>query len=212
MAQRWLIVQADAALERAEATITNARQREEAAITKPLFHLQATRVHTPEMAQEALAALAKRWTSHQVDSSTLIAHQRYVGQGRPTPHTPLKAIAWHIQARVRPDQEVMRHHQHVKACCVLGTNIGATELSDAEVIAADKGQSSVEGGFRLLKDPRFFVSSWFVKKPSRIEGLVMVMTLALVVYSVAQRRLRQQLARHHETGPNQINPPTMAPT
>ena len=36
----------------------------------------------------------------------------------------------------------------------------------------------------------------------------MVMTLALLVYSVAQRRLRQQLARHNETIPNQINQPT----
>ncbi len=67
-------------------------------------------------------------------------------------------------------------------------------------------------GFRFLKDPLFFVSSLFVKKPSRIEGLLMVMTLALLVYSVAQRRLRAQLATHHETVPNQINQPTSSPT
>jgi transposase len=40
----------------------------------------------------------------------------------------------------------------------------------------------------------------------------MVMTLALLVYSVAQRRLRQQLAHRHTTVPNQINQPTAAPT
>jgi transposase len=212
MAQRWLIVQSDAAVDRAEATITKARQCEEAAITKQLFHLQATRFQTPEVAQDALAALAKRWTYHQIDSSTLIAHKRYIGKGRPAPHTPLKAVKWQIQARVRPDQEAMRHHQQVKACFVLGTNIGTTALSDAEVIAAYKGQSSVEGGFRFLKDPLFFVSSLFVKKPSRIEGLLMVMTLALLIYSVAQRRIHQQLARHDERVPNQLNQPTMAPT
>jgi transposase len=38
------------------------------------------------------------------------------------------------------------------------------------------------------------------------------MTLALLVYSVTQRRLRQQLAKHHETVPNQINQPTSSPT
>jgi len=52
----------------------------------------------------------------------------------------------------------------------------------------------------------------FVKKPTRIEGLLMVMTLALLVYSVAQRRLRKQLAQNHETVPNQINQPTPSPT
>jgi transposase len=40
----------------------------------------------------------------------------------------------------------------------------------------------------------------------------MVMTLALLVYSVAQRRLRQQLVHLHETVPNQINQPTVSPT
>jgi transposase len=212
MAQRWLVVHSQAALERAEATVTKARQREAEAIEKQLFHLQATRFPTPEVAQDALATLAKRWTYHQVESSTLIEHKRYAGKGRPTPSTPLKAIEWQIQARVRPDQEALGYRQHVKACFVLGTNIGVSQLSDAAVIAAYKSQSCVEGGFRFLKDPLFFVSSLFVKKPSRIEGLLMVMTLALLVYSVAQRRMRQQLARRNETVPNQIHQPTASPT
>jgi transposase len=191
MAQRWRIVQSDAARERAEATLTTARQREEAAITKPLVHLHAPRFQTAEVAQDALAAWAKRWTSHQVDFSTLIAHNRSVGKGRSTPHTPVKAIEWPIQAHVRADEEAIRHHQQVKACFVLGTPIGTSALSDAEVIAAYTGQSSVEGGFRVLKDPLCFVSSLFVKQPSRLEGRLMGMTLALLVDSVAQRRMRQ---------------------
>jgi transposase len=85
----------------------------------------------------------------------------------------------------------MEHDQQVKACFVLGTNIDASELSNAEVIAAYTGQSQVEGSVRFLKDPLFFVSSLFVKKPNRIEGLLMVMTLTLLVYSVAPRRLRK---------------------
>jgi transposase len=40
----------------------------------------------------------------------------------------------------------------------------------------------------------------------------MVMTLALLVYAVAQRRLRRELARQNETIPNQINQPTSRPT
>ena len=40
----------------------------------------------------------------------------------------------------------------------------------------------------------------------------MVMTLALLVYSVAQRRLRQALAEQKVTIPHQINQPTSRPT
>jgi transposase len=61
MAQRWLVVYSQAALERAEATLQKAQQRENEAITKQLFHLQAKRFGTPQAAQEALFALAKRW-------------------------------------------------------------------------------------------------------------------------------------------------------
>ena len=212
IAQRWLVVHAQAALERAEATVNHARQREEAAIAQQLFHLQAQRFETPEMAQEALARLARSWTYHQVESYNLIEHKRDARKGRPTPHTPLKAIAWPIQAHARPEQEALEHRKPYKACVVLGTNIDASELSDTEGIQAYKSQSRVEGGFRLLKDPLFFVSSVFVKKPCRIQGLLMVMTLALLVYSVIQRRLRQELAAHNETVPNHIHQPTTAPT
>jgi transposase len=192
MAQRWLVVYSQAAFARAETTLKKAQQREDEAITKQLFHLQAQRFGTPEAAQEALAALAKRWTYHRVESYDLSQHKRYAGKGRPTPRTPLKGIEWQLQAQVRTDDETIAHHKQGKACFVLGTNIDASEVSDAEVITAYKSQSHVEGSFRFLKDPLFFVSSLFVKKPNRIEGLLMVMTLALLVYSVAQRRLRTQ--------------------
>ena len=212
MEQRWLVVQSQAAAWRAEVTLSKAQKREHEAIEQQLFHLQAQRFETPQLAQEALAALGKKWKYHQVESSHLLAHKRYATKGRPTPKTPIKATEWQLHARVRPDVERLQQAKQYHACFVLGTNIGADELSDAEVIAGYKGQAHAEGGFRFLKDPLFFVSSLFVKKPCRIQGLLMVMTLALLVYSVAQRRLRQALARQNETIPNQINQPTGRPT
>jgi len=70
----------------------------------------------------------------------------------------------------------------------------------------------VERGFRFLKDPQFFVSSFFLKKPSRIMALLMIMTLSLLVYSIAQKHLREQLVEKNETLPNQINKPIKNPT
>jgi transposase len=212
MAQRWLVVSSQASLERAEASVTKACEREAAAIDKQLYHLQAKRFETPRQAQEAVSALAKKWRYHQVESDDLIEHKRYAKKGRPTADTPVKAIAWQMQAQARPDTARIEEAKQHKACFVLGTNIEAEHLSDADVITGYKGQAHAEGGFRFLKDPLFFVSSLFVKKPCRIQGLLMVMTLALLVYAVAQRRLRQELARQNETIPNQINQPTSRPT
>jgi transposase len=212
MAQRWLVVRSEAAMQRAETSVSKAQKRELEAIEKQLFHLQAQRFESQQSAQAALATLSKSWRYHQVATTELIEHPRYAGKGRPSAKTPIKAIEWQIQAQVCPDAEAIWRRMQHKGCFVLGTNIEANDLSDEEVIAAYKAQSQVEGGFRFLKDPLFFVSSLFVKKPTRIQGLLMVMTLALLVYSVAQRRLRRELTRQKESLPNQIHQPTQRPT
>jgi transposase len=154
-------------------TMNEARQRELEAIEKQLFHLHAQRFDTPEAAQAALATLAQSWRSHQIDTSRVLAHKRYAGKGRPTPHSPITSIAWQMQAQVRVDQERLPAHKQHSACFVIGTNSAASQLSEAEGIAAYTSPSGVEGGFRFLKDPVFFL---FVKKPSRIQGLLRVMT------------------------------------
>jgi len=212
MAQRWFVICSEAATQRAEQSVSKAQKHEFEAIEKQLFHLQARRFESQQSAQAALAALAESWRYHHVASTELIEHKRYAGKGRPSVKTPIKASTWQMQAEVRPDAEAIQQSKQRKGCFVLGTNIEADDLRDEEVIAAYKAQSQVEGGFRFLKDPLFFVSSLFVKKPTRIQGLLMVMTLALLVYSVAQRRLRQELVRHKESLPNQINQLTQRPT
>ncbi len=65
MAQRWLVVSSQAALERAKASVNKAQQREADAMEKPLFPLHAQRCETPEAAQAALGALEPSWRSHQ---------------------------------------------------------------------------------------------------------------------------------------------------
>ncbi|KIC74690.1 hypothetical protein DB42_AZ00450 [Neochlamydia sp. EPS4] len=52
-----------------------------------------------------------------------------------------------------------------------------------------KAQQSVERGFRFLKSSDFLVSSFFLKKPERIEALLMVMTLCLLVYSALEYKI-----------------------
>ena len=103
-------------------------------------------------------------------------HTREAGTGRPTPTTPIQASAWQIHAQVRPDDEPIGQQQQRNACVVVGTTMDASPLSAAEVIRAYKGQAQAEGGCRFLNDPRFFVASWLVKKPCRIQGLLLVMT------------------------------------
>ena len=85
-------------------------------------------------------------------------------------------------------------------------------LGKEELYKEYKGQQSVERGFRFIKDPMFFADSTFLKKPQRIVSLVMIMGLSLLIYSLAQRKLRKALEEMDETVPNQLGKPTKKPT
>ena len=56
------------------------------------------------------------------------------------------------------------------------------------------------------------VDSVFLKKPERIEALMLIMTLCLMVYNVGEYRLREVLKKNEETVPNQVGKPTQKPT
>ncbi len=66
---------------------------------------------------------------------------------------------------------------------ILATNV-LENLSPSEILTAYKGQKSCEGGFRFFKDPLFFADAVFLKYPSRIETMAMLMGLSLLVYSI----------------------------
>jgi hypothetical protein len=76
MAQRWLVVSSQAAMERAEAHINTAQQRAWAAIEKHLLHWHAKRFATPAAAQAARTALSKAWRYHPLAGGALIDHKR----------------------------------------------------------------------------------------------------------------------------------------
>jgi len=61
------------------------------------------------------------------------------------------------------------------------------------MIAKYKEQQSAEPGFAFLKAPLFFTDSVVLKSPERIEALCLIMGLCLLVYTLAQRYLRQAL-------------------
>ena len=52
----------------------------------------------------------------------------------------------------------------------------------------------------------------YLKKPERIQALSMIMCLALMVYGLGERKLRQTLQQIDETVPDQKGKPTQKPT
>ncbi len=106
------------------------------------------------------------------------------------------------------EAEKIKAGRFILATNILDNNI----LTDREVLWEYKAQQSNERGFRFIKDPLFFTSSVFVKKPERVEAIGMIMGLCLLVYNLAQRKLRQQLEATNEGVKNQVKKLTNKPT
>ena len=142
-----------------------------------------------------------------------MAHAQYVGKGRPRKDASPAGSQWQLVATVSVNslqvvQEVLR-----KACWIVGTNVlESAALSDQDLIGTSKDQGGVERGFRFLKDPLFLASSVFVKKPERIMALSFIMVLCLLVYRLAEFRLRSRLAETQQTISDQVQKPTARPT
>jgi transposase len=84
---------------------------------------------------------------------------------------------------------------------VLATTVDAEGATDAQLLQAyQEQQSTVEPGFRWLKNPAAITPIW-LEKPERIAALAMLTVIGLLVYSLIQRQVRLYLQTHHQTVP-----------
>jgi len=212
MKQRWLVIYSKAAHERSKKTIKRQAEKEYKATKLAMKHLKNTVFNCEKDVQSAVERLKKQLKFNKLSDVQIISKAHYTARGRPKADDLPEYFTYAPSAKVERDEAKTLKWLDQKSCYVIGTNAD-DKLSNEEAIAAYKKQNtSIERGFRFLKDPYFFASSFFIKKPSRIMALLTIMTLSLLVYSVAQRRLRKSLAEKKTTLPNQINIPTEKPT
>lgn len=210
--QRWIVVWSKEAQERATKTAEKKCKKEKEELEKRLKKLEKQEYACLEDAKRALKESVKAARFCQLVEEEIEEKKKYSGKGRPCLDKPYQVI-YQIKGKIEINEEKKSQAIQESSCFIIGTSIPDQELNSLEVIEAYKNQNkSVERGFRFLKDPLMFASSLFVKKPSRVMGLLMVMTLALLVYAVAQRRLRQTLKKLGESLPNQIRQETQTPT
>lgn len=125
-------------------------------------------------------------------------------RGRPKQNSQPQAHSYHLQATLVVNLEAIEQQQRIAGRFILATNVLECDaLPAVEVLGEYKKQQSSERGFRFLKDPLFFTSSVFLKSQQRIMALAMVMALRLLVYTLAQRKLRQALSAAQTAIPNQ---------
>jgi transposase len=208
--ERWVIVRPHARLLAPKNQMEKKAKKTQEKWEKKLWHLSVRSFSCEKDAESAWKEAMKGKPSWLVASFTLRCEARYERPGKPKKDVSPQKIVWHLVPTVSLDERQVEAQIKKDACFIIATNIlDEKELSHELVITTYKEQGGVERGFRFLKDPLFFASSVFVKKPERVVALSFIMVLALLVYRLAEHLLRCRLAQTEETVPNQINKPTM---
>lgn len=210
--QRWIMIHSEKAAARELKTLQRQIQKERDAYEKVLWHLSNKDFKCKHDATQAGIRTVKSLKYHQVAWATTTV-EKHEGAGRPKKDALPVNVGCRIAGVLAEDAMRINLIKLRKGRFILATNqLDKGMLPDADLLSEYKKQYKTEHGFAFIKGDAFEVASIFLKTPSRIEALMMVMTLCLMVYSFAQHQLRQALVVANATIPNQLKKPTKNPS
>jgi transposase len=210
--QHFVIVYSEQAFFRENKTLDKRVKEEAQEAERILWHLGNQKFSCEADAQKAVKGVTKTFKYHTA-TITVVPVKKHRGRGRPAKGVEAIKQGYQVQSEVKPNEEAIERYRREKGRFILATNqLDRAMLPDQNILSEYKEQSKTESGFRFIKDNTFEVSSIFLKKPERIAALMMVMTLCLMVYAVAQYQFRQSLKLAGDTILNQRKRETTNPT
>jgi transposase len=209
--ERWIVAQSAEGVERQGESLQRQAEQEMQTWVKRVRALEQRPFACEADAQAAGTEVRKGAPSWLEVTLQVEGKTRYARRGRPRPDATPEQI-WMVHGTVRILEAALAAEARRKANFLVATNVPAMRKSAEEVLRLYKAQSGVERGFAFLKDPLFLASSVFVKKVERVMATGFIMVLCLLVYRLAEHRLRQRLAETGATVPDQLKKPTQRPT
>ncbi|MEG4898471.1 IS1634 family transposase, partial [Microcoleus sp. F10-B4] len=211
--QRWLVIESEIRKQADLKKIVKQveKQLESAKITLRKLSRQEFACITD--AEVAIKKLSNSWKYHQITKIKCQEEPVKTTKRKLKESSETQTIVYQVTGEIEPRISAIEAEKVKAGRFILATNILEPKVvSNSQVLSEYKAQQSNERGFRFIKDPLFFTSSVFVKKPERVEAIGMIMGLCLLVYNLAQRKLRQQLEATNEQVKNQVKKLTDKPT
>jgi transposase len=210
--QRWLLVYSEQGYQRERKTLDRKIDKLEAKYIAECKKFECRQFACVADAEDAFRELMKGKRFFQLEGD-VIAIKKHKAKGRPKAGVEKEVVGYQVQVKLSRDDVAIKMEANKKGRFILATNdLNEADYPDQEMLREYKSQQKVENGFRFLKDPWFMLNSVFLKRPNRVSALMMVMTLCLMVYNVAEYRLRKSLKAEKETLPNQKGKEIDSPT
>ncbi|WP_233130461.1 IS1634 family transposase, partial [Geobacillus sp. FJAT-46040] len=200
---RLIVVESSALDQRKGKTLEKERTKEAELLREEQAHWERHPFSCREDAEQALASLkmSLRPRFHQVKAAVEEIVRPKKRRGRPKKGAePEMETRYLLRLDVEFDQNAWEQARRKASRFVLVTTVPkewkGQPMDAQEILKLYKGQISVEMNFAFLKDP-FFTDEIYVKKPERVAVLGYLFLLALAIYRVFQRRVRQFITPEH---------------
>ena len=210
--QRWLLVRSEQAIKREQYTLDKRMLKESTASLKSFKKLTRERYACEIDAKASLKKWLKIQSHTAVSDVEIIAHAVYKQSGRPKQDQQPEHYEYQIKGQLHSSLTQREERLQEKGMFMLATNDCSDTLTMEKMLELYKSQQSVEKGFRFLKSPDFLTSSLYLKKPERIESLLMIMTCCLMVYAALEHKIREELKMQSVYFPDLKYKPTQTPT
>jgi len=211
--QRWLVVESEIRKKAAIKKISEQVEKQLENAKAGLRKLSKQEYACIADAEIGIKMLSDSWKYHEIKEIKCTEKANKKSQSKTGKGNKEKKEVYQVTGEIEPRESVIEGERIKAGRFILATNILDDKVvSNEKILTEYKEQQSNERGFRFLKDPLFFTASVFVKKPERVEVIAMIMGLCLLVYNLAQRKLRKQLETAQEGVRNQVKKITNKPT
>jgi transposase len=209
--QKWVVVHSSEMQKRKDITSERKIQKKVTESQKNLKNLKKIKFACEEDARTALERWEKENPHCLLETVEIftVSTRENGKRGRPKKDEKL-IVHYVVNAKAVRNEEIVLNEKEHQGRFIIASN--DLNLDAEKMLDHYKNQSKVEKGFRFIKDKSFRVSEVYLKKPQRIEALSMIMVLTLMIYSVAEWKLREKLKETGETIPDQLKKQTQKPT
>ena len=210
--QHWLLVHSAQAEKRESITLERRIEKALQKAEKSAAQLSRQAFGCEQDAIRTVKTLEKKLSYHRMNYQVTKV-LKYKGRGRPKSTDEQVFSHYQLEAEFEACQEKIRPQRNKLGRFILATNdLENPDMDAANILSTYKEQQGVERGFGFIKDPLFHLNGIFLKKPERIDALMMVMTLCLMVYNAGQYQIRKELEVQQESIRSQVGKPTKKPT
>jgi hypothetical protein len=172
-------------------------------------------VYYCEADAKAAAINAERLVGRLHTVATSVIPVQVRRRGRPPANRPAPMnTRYELACELVPNAAGVARERQLAGCFVLINNVpieGAGALDAEGLLRTYKGQYGVESDFAFLKDP-LVVNDLFLKTPSRIDALGMILIIALMIWRLMERSMRTYVAQSRTRLPGWDNRTTDKPT